>query len=211
MINKIQNLSKSKNRKYVIFPLFGLFIMGVLILETLKSENNIADLGFNGLLVLITFMYTYYTKDILEDGKTKREIEFIQRQLEYFYYPMLRVMENVQLAAKEVHYTEKNNAYFLKCFYTINPIFNENYKKIYIYQYLANEDIREKLLRIKIYMEYINAKKNDKSGKIIRNNYEYSKYFREHQKEIFQEIMDFKDEIEDEIEIINDKLIDLIN
>lgn len=146
IINKIQNLLKTKNRKYNAVLLIGICIIVVIILEALKpSMNNIADLGFNGLLVLITFMYTSFTKDILEDGKKSREIEFIQRQLEYFYNPWLLIIDEAKIvASKNVDLEEAGQDYEVNCFWKMSPIIENGFHESYKYHYLADKEIWNK-------------------------------------------------------------------
>lgn len=202
---------KPENEEDYFLYIAGIIIILLIVGSCVPSLNYLVNLGFSGLLLFVTIKYTSLTKDILEDGSKNREIEFLQRQLEYFYCPLLHIIEKAQLAIKEVYYTKENNINYLKCLSTMCPILNENYKEIYRYKYLTNGDIKEKLPKIENYLHHMEGVIKNSQGVIGlgHDNDDYS-YIYGHQEEIFQELVDFKDQLESEIEGINSKLINLI-
>lgn len=154
IINKLQSLSKSTNRKYDAFSLMVLSILGIIIVcvfnmifsGTIRTSfNDVVEIVFSSFLVLITYLYTSFTKDILEDGKKKREIEFIQRQLEYFYNPWLQILEEAKIvASKNVDPMEACQDYNAYYFREMEPILRKGYYESYNYHYLADKEIWKK-------------------------------------------------------------------
>ncbi|MDD3247971.1 MAG: hypothetical protein PHF18_14160 [Methanosarcina sp.] len=213
--NKIQNLSKSKNRKYDLFSLMTLCIFVIMVILGVKGVpiNDFVYIGFNGILVCVTVKYTIITKDILEDGKKKREIEFIQRKLEYFYYPLLRKMEKAEkegyltfknlMSERNPNYNNERHNYDFFCVqYILKALKNDNIEELYKYKYLSSVPIREKFQKIEGYLGYVS---------LVFESDDYVESVNERDERLFDEITSFKKELESEIKIINDKLIDLIN
>ena len=192
---------------FVIMVILG--AMGVPI-------NDFVYIGFNGILVCVTVKYTIITKDILEDGKKKREIEFIQRQLEYFYYPVLHTIEKSQIQANivyndlmyEEYETGKNHGYDFCIFQFIIDALKTNIEEIYKHKYLSSEAIRKKFQDIEIYLVHTPFKYEG-------HEYTYYEYLNGDEGPIFNEMLDkilsLKEDLKSEIEDLNKKLIDLIN
>jgi len=93
-INKLQTQLKLKNIKYNGSSLLGISLLIMMFIFGIFKPplKDFLDLGFSGILVLISYIYTSFTKDILEDGKKKREIEFTLKQLECFYNPIKEIL-----------------------------------------------------------------------------------------------------------------------
>jgi hypothetical protein len=181
---------KGKNRfLYVIaIILFGVVVLTKLFPQWIDS----ADLAFYGLLLIITLMYAFTTIDILEDGKVAREIEFKQRQLEYFYFPLLHIMKEAELSSQLISVEDEGNLYYHSVLENKLQYFEKSGNQIYNYQYLSSEKIKEQFLKIEYYSKCSDEYKYENSGKIL----DY--------------LEKFTIELESEIKVLNDKLTDLI-
>lgn len=213
-INEPQNFLKSKNRKYDIFPLMTLSIFVIMVILGASGVpiNDFVYIGFNGLLVCVTVKYTFITKDILEDGKKKREIEFIQRKLEYFYYPLLRTIEKAereaQLVFEDLAYEEYENNeshnYRFYCLQYISDALKNNIEELYKYKYLSTVPIREKFQEIELYLE-------NTPFKFEGQEYADHEYLNDKQEQIDDKIQSLNEDLKSEIENLNNKLFYLIN
>lgn len=179
---------KGKNRLiYVI----AIILFCVVVLTTFFPEwMNSADLAFYGLLLIITLMYAFTTIDILEDGKVAREIEFKQKQLEYFYFPLLHIMKEAELSSNLI--SVEDDLYNLSVLENKLQHFEKSGNQIYNYQYLSSEKIKEQFLKIEYYSKCSVEYKYENSG------------------EILDYLGNFTIELESEIKVLNDKLTDLI-
>lgn len=93
----------------------AILLFSIVVLTTFFPQfpqlKNIADLGFGCILLIITLIYTAITGDILEDGKVAREIEFKQRQLEHFYYPLLHIIKEAERSSQLISVEDAGNLY----------------------------------------------------------------------------------------------------
>ncbi len=196
----------------------GSVIIGMVVIGgLLPSCSHLVDIGFSGLLVYITFLYTHFTKKILDAGTKEREIGFIQRQLEYFYYPLLRIMEKAE--RKEETFSEKTS---YEIYFNVNPentqalehyfgynrlvdmlavLEENNIEELYKYKYLSSVNIREKFQKIEQSLKYIDDEPLEGEDEFLEDN----------QKQIYTELKSLKRELESEIKEINNNLINLIN
>ena len=180
---------KGKNDLYVIaFLLFSMVTL-VIFVPQLKVFT---ELGFYVILLLITLIYTRITKDILEDGKVAREIEFKQRQLEYFYYPLLRIISEAERTSQQISVEDAGNLYDLSVLENKLQYFEKIGNQIYNYQYLSSEKIKEQFLKVEYYSK-------------CSDEYKY-----ENRVKILDYLEKFMTELEREIKVLNDKLTDLI-
>jgi len=219
MPHENENKLKQKNNEDIAFFLVGSVIIGMVVLGgLLPSYSHLVDIGFSGLLVYITFLYTHFTKKILDAGTKKREIDFIQRQLEYFYYPLLRIMEKAE--RKDKAFSEKVNsetdattdAEYCACVehnFWYNDLVGmlavlkkNNIEELYKYKYLSSGNIREKFQKIEQYLE------RAVDDEFLEGD---AKFLKDNQKQIYVGLKSFKEELESEIKEINNKLINLIN
>jgi hypothetical protein len=173
----------------------------------------------NVILVAVTFIYVSITKDILTDGQKTRKIEFIQKQLESFYYPWLRVMVDIENAYLTLNrkIIFQNDFFYIDCLKEMAPIFRKGDLELHKYQYLANENIRRSLVEIEqylgvkcmeidpAYVEDVTEIHQDDTGKYIGFIHPNQIYCE--QDEIFNKIMSFKTYIESEVERLNNNLI----
>ena len=178
--------------KNVILTL-AIILFGIFLYTTLFPQSKIdAELLFYGILLIITLMYALTTIDILEDGKVAREIEFKQRQLEYFYYPLLHIMKEAELSSQLISVEDGGNLYDLSVLENKLQYFEKNGNQIYNYQYLSSEKIKEQFLKVEYYSKCSSKYKYENSGVIL----DY--------------LVKFTIELEREIKNLNDKLTDLI-
>ena len=180
---------KGKNGLYVVA--FLLFFMAALVIFV-PQLKDFTEMGFYVILLIITLIYTLITRDILEVGKVAREIEFKQRQLEYFYYPLLRIMNEAELSSQQISVENAGNLYDLSVLDNKLQYFEQIGNQIYNYQYLSSEKIKEQFLKVEYYSK-------------CSDEYKY-----ENRVEILDYLEKFTIEIEREIKVLNDKLTDLI-
>lgn len=184
---------KPKNKKYydlIAGSILVLLIVGAFV----PSLNYLVDLGFSGLLLFATVMYTSLTKNILEDGRKNREIEFIQRQLECFYNPLLLTMEKAEIASKNVDIIDEAQNYHIACFDVMQPILEKGFHEIYNYHYLANKKIWGKVIDVmKAMVSFPNELLLETRSKA---------YF---------QTKDLEFELKEEVESLNEHLFNLIN
>lgn len=206
-------------------PLLVLAV-GIIVLTFIggfvPAFSSFVNFGFNGSLVLVTAVYVAITSDILNEEKKSREIEFMQKQLEFFYYPWLRIMEKVNQVSfdKELYFPEPDD-YCINCLRKTFPIIIEGYQELHKYQYLSNDDIRKKIEGIEQYM----GLKPIKVGRAIESTQDkpyrkqsytyYDDLYPEDclihdQEEIFDYVMSFKNDLTYEIDRINRNLMELI-
>jgi len=180
---------KGKNGLYVVA--FLLFCMAALVIFV-PQLKDFTEMGFYVILLIITLIYTLITRDILEDGKVAREIEFKQRQLEYFYFPLLHIMKEAELSSQLISVEDEGNLYNHSVLENKLQYFEKSGNQIYNYQYLSSEKIKEQFLKIEYYSKCSDEYKYENSGKIL----DY--------------LGKFTIELESEIKVLNDKLTDLI-
>lgn len=207
---------KEKYNNPLNVVMFGLVVL--LLLKFVFPTSTYVDTALNAILVAVTLIYVLITKDILTDGQKARKIEFIQKQLESFYYPWLRFMEYIEnaylnLNSKRIH----DDFFYMDCLKEMAPIFRKGDLELHKYQYLANENIRRSLVEIEqyfgfkcmeidpAYVEDVTEIHQDDTGKYI-DFIHPNQVFCE-QDEIFNKIMSFKTDIESEIEKLNNNLI----
>ena len=180
-------------RKNEILLVAILLLFSIVVLTSFFPQlEDFVDLGFYGLLLIITLIYAFTTIDILEDGKVAREIEFKQRQLEYFYFPLLHIMKEAELSSKSISVEDAGDLYDLSVLENKLQYFEKSGNQIYNYQYLSSEKIKEQFLKIEYYSKCSVEYKYENSGEILD-------YFGK-----------FTIELESEIKVLNDKLTNLI-
>lgn len=223
--NRIRQLIRehSDPLEIVAFGVFILIIFAVLGSYIKESFlNTVVNTVFTGILVLATIVYTSLTSNILKDGQKARELEFIQKQLEYFYYPWLHVMKDIENTSLNFNRKKIRNddLLYMDCLTELAPILRKGDLELHKYQYLTNDDIRGRLLKIEQYFGFkcmeldpayigdVTEIHQDDTGKyidFIHPNIVYCE-----QENIFNELMSFKPAIESEIEMLNNKLIGLV-
>lgn len=144
-------LFNSITKKYQLLVIvLGVFIVICVIGVFVPSFSNLALTGLTGSLVAATYFYTSLTHKLLEDGKKNHEIDFMQRQFEFFYYPWLHIMEKVyQIHFDNINFEVDPFDYYRIYNHDILPILKDGWQDLYKYQYLSNENIRQKLIEIK--------------------------------------------------------------
>lgn len=175
----------------------------------------------NAALVFVTINYAATTKDILKDGEKASKIEFVQKQLESFYYPWLRVMADVE----DVYFKVDRDAvpddmFYMHCLDEIYPVFIKGDLELHKYQYLANKDTLWVLLNIERDLGFTPMTIDPKlmenvTGMHYEETDEHYGYIPDelvyHEQElIFSNVMSFKSNIESEIERLNNRLSGLL-
>ncbi len=180
--------------KFINSPIKILYaILGLVIIGFFTPEG--ATIGLTALLVAITFLYTLFTKDILEDGKIKSDIELKQRQLEYFYHPLIQLINEAEYGTQRN--VDKKRIFYHDIIIEIVIHSGDVFKNLYKYQYLASDNIRDYLLKLEfLKLEYC------RNGRIDVN---------ETNTNTIDNFANFKNDIELEIENITSELFDLYN
>lgn len=195
-----------------------LFLVWIVLIAYIKGfiqdPSSFANLAFTSLLVFVTWYYTNITRDILEDGKKSREISFMQKQLEEFYYPWLNTMEEVDRVSFEAQldFPDPDN-YCLYCLGEVFPIITKGCHERHKYLYLSNDDIRQKIEEIEKYMK-LKPVEYTYSDTLQEQPQTYQtliseEYLSHYQEEIFDYVMSFKNDLKSQIEEINNNLINL--
>ena len=86
---------KYKNTlRYISIILVALGVVFLLIMGFVSSLKPYVELIFSALIFFVTAVYVMLTSEILNDSQSSREITFIERRLEKFYYPLQAYMNS---------------------------------------------------------------------------------------------------------------------
>ena len=83
-LNKYPLLNTKRGIFCISISVFLLIAVGVFF----PKLSYVTELGFAALIVILTYCYTAFTADILEDGIKQRKVAFKERQLEKLYLPL---------------------------------------------------------------------------------------------------------------------------
>ena len=205
----MKTIDKLNLKKYVTHITI-IFIVSILLCIAFfyPSMSNFCTTAGNVLLVVITYIYVHITNKILREEQKKREIEVIQRQLEYFYYPMLHTIEKSQIQANivysdliyEEYETGENHGFDFCLFQFIIDALKTNIEEICKYKYLSSEAIRKKFQDIEIYLIHTPFKYEG-------HEYTYYEYLNGDEGPTFSEMLDeiiaLEEDLKSEIEKLN--------
>ncbi len=71
-----------------IFILIALVLYISIFFNILSIEPSILNSSIVMVLLFVTFLYTNYTAQIVEETKKDRNVAFIERRLEKLYFPL---------------------------------------------------------------------------------------------------------------------------
>lgn len=77
------------------YSLLSVLLLGFLAVSAIWLPEQMAlriNVFFAGILAVITMLQTIHTRDALDDSKKERRVDFISKQLEDLYYPLLNFL-----------------------------------------------------------------------------------------------------------------------
>lgn len=80
------NMKKMHKYFYIVVSFLGFLLIAVNLFYPMIS--NSINVGFSGLLFLVTFLYVILTNDILDEQRTSKKIDLIDKVLENVYSPI---------------------------------------------------------------------------------------------------------------------------
>lgn len=83
-LNQYPFLNRKRALILISIAVFLLIVIGLFF----PKLSYVIELGFVALIVILTYCYTAFTADILEDGIKQRKVAFKERQLEKLYLPL---------------------------------------------------------------------------------------------------------------------------
>lgn len=162
-------------------------------------------------LVLITGVYAYTTHKILEQSRGQQKIEYIQKKLELFYYPLKLSMYHhyedalcywYQYVRIEIENPENTPWDDDKMLEDILINMKNDFENYYIYSYLASDKLNDKLkeLQDSLYDE----------GDMVSSNFEQRRcIYSDPENKFFKLCYDIKNMVDADITEYKHKLDDI--